>query len=267
MKRLIRSALLGLFLLLPVAAFAADGYVTVDLSLRAGPDISYPLITVLPTGTPISVQGCVDGYSWCDVIADTDRGWVAAQYVAFTYENQPVYINDYGPRLSIPIVTFSVGVYWDSYYRTRPWYRNRGSWISRPPPHYRPLPPRPPGLRPPPPRPPVVRPPPRPRPPTVRPPPRPKPPVTPPPRPKPPVTPPRPRPPTTVPPRPNPPGPGPGNRPGTGQPPPRPGNGNNNGGPPPGSGNGNRPGNPNPPPKPQTRPMPDKSNNNNNGGG
>jgi uncharacterized protein YraI len=267
MKRWIRTTLLGLLCLVPLGAYATDGYVTTDVNLRAGPDTTYPLITVLPQGSGVDVQGCVDGYSWCDVIVGPDRGWISGAYLQFTYENEPVYINDYGPRLGIPIVAFSVGLYWDNYYRSRPWYRNRGYWISRPPPHYRPLPPRPPGVRPPPPRPrpPISgRPPDRPRPPGITPP-RPNPPGN---RPSPgrppnpgndgrPPNPPgngnRPNPPNGN--RPNP--PGNGNRPNPpgniGRPPP-PAGGNGGGGPKPGGGNGDRP-----PPNPgATRPAPQR---------
>jgi uncharacterized protein YraI len=181
MKRLFAFvfALLGLG---AMPAIAADAYTTTRLSLRAGPDSGYPRIRTLAPGTPLAVQGCIEDFLWCDVIAYGDRGWVAGDYLDFEYEGRRVYLPDYGLRIGIPIITFTFGSYWDSYYRTRPWYRQRDRWshwrpVYRPP--HRPRPPiqhRPPSR----PKPPVAQPKPRPpvmRPPATRPPVQPRPPV------------------------------------------------------------------------------------------
>ena len=137
MKRLIRSALASLSLAslslaIPALAHAADGYVTGNVNLRAGPASDYPLIALIPAGTEVDVQGCTDGWEWCDVIAYGNRGWVAGNYVEYEYQDRPVLLPAYGAQIGIPIVTFVIGSYWDNYYRTRPFYRERTRWYRRP---------------------------------------------------------------------------------------------------------------------------------------
>ncbi len=147
MRHRSRFAALALLCLAPLAASASQGYVTGNVNLRAGPDLGYPPIMTVPTGSDIDIQGCLDDYSWCDVIVAGNRGWVVGNYIQYVYEDQRVYVPDYGPRLGIPVVTFVIGTYWGNYYRNRSFYHQRDYWYSRPMPH-RPPPPRP-GYRPP----------------------------------------------------------------------------------------------------------------------
>ncbi|OOG52702.1 hypothetical protein B0E47_15610 [Rhodanobacter sp. B05] len=146
MNRFSRSALASLLLAsmsfaLPALAHAADAYVTGNVNMRAGPDSSYPLIDQLPAGTAVDVQGCTDGWEWCDVISYDNRGWVAGNFIEYLYQDQPVLLPSYGARIGIPIVSFVIGTYWDSYYRSRPFYRQRTVWYQRP--YVRRPPPRP----------------------------------------------------------------------------------------------------------------------------
>jgi len=137
MKHPIRSILAVLSLATasfaaPALAHAAEGYVTGNVNLRAGPDAGYPLISVIPAGTGVEVQGCTEGWEWCDVIAYGNRGWVAGNYVEYVYQDRPVLLPSYGARIGIPIISFSIGTYWDRYYRTRPFYSQRHVWYRRP---------------------------------------------------------------------------------------------------------------------------------------
>ncbi|PWK92685.1 uncharacterized protein YraI [Fulvimonas soli] len=151
MKRSAALAALPLLLALPAAAGAQGiGYVTANVNLRAGPDVGYPRVDTIPAGAAINVQGCIDGWVWCDVLYGGVRGWMAGNYIQYTYDNRPVLLPDYGARIGIPIVSFAIGAYWGSYYRDRPFYRQRDYWYHRPMPHRPPPPPahRPPPVRP-----------------------------------------------------------------------------------------------------------------------
>jgi len=164
-------------LAMPAAAQAQYAQTAGWVNLRAGPARDYPLVASLPPGVAITVQGCIAGYSWCDVIGPAgERGWIYAGKIVYPYTTGNVPVIQYGAVIGIPIVTFVIGSYWGDYYRQRPWYGNMNHWHDHRPPGWRPPPSsRPPGWRPPPPRPrpPSVQPP-RPEPPSVRPPPPPQ---------------------------------------------------------------------------------------------
>jgi uncharacterized protein YraI len=128
MKRILSTAALGLSCFAAASAFAGDGYVTGDVNLRAGPDSSYPSVAMLSAGTSVAIEGCVDGWSWCDVATGDSRGWVAGDFLQEEYEGQRVLVPDYGVRIGIPLISFQFGSYWDSHYRNRSWYGEREQW-------------------------------------------------------------------------------------------------------------------------------------------
>ena len=137
----LRSLLLCAFAaLLPAIAAAQQARAVRAVALRAGPDAQYPFVASFGPGTPLSVQGCTDGYGWCDVIGPNGyRGWVYAGDLAYPYQRREVPVLSYGPVIGIPIVTFALGSYWATHYHHRSWYRDRDRWdgyrpVYRPPP-------------------------------------------------------------------------------------------------------------------------------------
>ena len=162
-------------LMLASVASAQQAVPVKDVNLRAGPDRAYPLVSWIPGGSSVYVNGCLSDYRWCDVTAGYDRGWVYAQNLQYTYQGQPMTIYGNGQSLALPIVSFILGSYWNDNYRNRPFYRNQNQWNSFRPsyrqPNYRPpyQPSREPIYRPQQPRPPFQFQPQRPRPPVVRP--------------------------------------------------------------------------------------------------
>jgi uncharacterized protein YraI len=150
---------------------------TAGVHLRAGPDIFYPAVMILPPGAGVQVFGCMQGFGWCDVQFGLNRGWVDAAFLQAVGPAGPVLIASSPAMVGVPVVTFSFNNYWNTWYGGQPWFARRAFYYNhwnrfpsgRPPPIYRPRPP-PPVFRPPPGRPPSVRPPPQRPPPTTRPP-------------------------------------------------------------------------------------------------
>src|SRR5471032_3303898 len=145
-KQLLQWGCVGFagLLALPGVTFAQQqAYTNSPVNLRAGPAGDYPIVTQLPGGVPVTVMGCISGYTWCDVVVPNLRGWVYAGRLSYPYQGGNVPILTYGTTIGLPIVTFSIGSYWGSYYRNRPWYSQQSHWANRPPPG--PGPGRPPG--------------------------------------------------------------------------------------------------------------------------
>jgi len=94
----------------------------------AGPGSDYPVVARLAPGVGLRINGCLNDYQWCDVSFGPNRGWAYAGDLGYAYQNNRVPVIEYGPRLALPVITFSLGNYWDRYYRGRPWYGERHQW-------------------------------------------------------------------------------------------------------------------------------------------
>jgi uncharacterized protein YraI len=128
MKHILSKTLLSLSILVTASAYAANGYVTENVYLRAGPDPGYPSVAMLDAGTPVAIEGCVNGWSWCDVDAGGNRGWVAGEFLQDDYRGQRVLVPQYGVEIGIPIISFVFATYWQDHYRNRSWYSQRQRW-------------------------------------------------------------------------------------------------------------------------------------------
>ena len=127
-RKLLATSLALAFSALPLAASAAPAYVLSGTQIFAGPGDDYPVVAQLGPGINVNVNGCISDYSWCDVSFGGNRGWVYASDLGYQYRNGRVPIAEYGPSLSLPIISFSLGDYWGRYYRSRPFYHERNTW-------------------------------------------------------------------------------------------------------------------------------------------
>jgi uncharacterized protein YraI len=127
--RLVAAAGLGVLALAATPAFAAavSGFVTANVNERSGPSTSYPPITVIPAGSAITIYGCLSDDSWCDISWNQNRGWMSSNYLQVNYQSRRIPIRGYS---GIPFITFNFGNYWNSHYRSRPFFNQRSKWSN-----------------------------------------------------------------------------------------------------------------------------------------
>ncbi len=129
MRSILTGAALAAALLLPAVAQAAAGFATANVNMRSGPSTAYPAVVVIPYGTSVEIHGCLANANWCDVSFYSGRGWVSGSYLQTSYRSSRVVLApEYYRPLGIPTVTFEIDNYWDRYYRSRPFYRDREVW-------------------------------------------------------------------------------------------------------------------------------------------
>lgn len=127
----IAAPLAAMFFAAPVAAIAQNAIVTDDAALRAGPGFEWPRVAFVPDDARVYIHGCLRGYSWCDVSWRGDRGWIDATNLSYAWNNRYVVVEEWGPRIGLPVIGFSVQDYWTRYYRDRPWWNQRQTWFQR----------------------------------------------------------------------------------------------------------------------------------------
>jgi uncharacterized protein YraI len=119
----IRSTCLAAALaaVLPIAAIAQHhAQPTTTLDVRAGPGEQYPPVTEIPPGTIVTVHGCVNGYSWCDVSGGPERGWVRASQLRYNWRGTPQWLPAVAQQAGIGILAYVLEEYWSRHYPNRP---------------------------------------------------------------------------------------------------------------------------------------------------
>src|SRR5262249_47244939 len=131
MKRIVWATCFAIAAAMPLAAAAEEAFTVQPVDVFAGPSSEFPPVAQLPPNYRVELFGCLGDWSWCDVGFAGDRGWIYAADLVIPYRGSRVTIIEYGPRIHLHIVSFSLMAYWDAHYRSRPFYRERTVWVSR----------------------------------------------------------------------------------------------------------------------------------------
>ncbi len=97
------SATLSAMLLASSAYAQTSATAYTDLNLRAGPDVSYEIIDVIPASQMVAVDGCLEASNWCRVSYGDKNGWASGDYLT-TMVEAPIYANR--QRLAVETVTY-----------------------------------------------------------------------------------------------------------------------------------------------------------------
>ncbi|WP_206454701.1 DUF1236 domain-containing protein [Aurantimonas marina] len=92
---------------LAMPAFAQTAVkATTDLNLRAGPGPNYEIIGMIANEGSATVDGCIEGGSWCKVSVDGKEGWAYSDYLTADMAGEQVVVTTRRQELSVPVTTY-----------------------------------------------------------------------------------------------------------------------------------------------------------------
>jgi uncharacterized protein YraI len=104
-------------------------FVPGPVDLRSGPDESFPIVASIPSKEHMELEGCLQNWTWCDISWNGQRGWVSGHAIEAIYQNKTSYVADIASTANVPVITYNTGTYWDTHYRTAPFYTQREHYI------------------------------------------------------------------------------------------------------------------------------------------
>lgn len=105
----VAAALVGVVMWFQPPINEPAAQVSNGLNLRSAPDPRAERLVVLPVGTTVEVQRCLDDLQWCQVRAGGHSGWVAANYLVATRAGRRVRLAEAGREMGVVIETAQPG--------------------------------------------------------------------------------------------------------------------------------------------------------------
>ncbi|HEY9056891.1 MAG TPA: DUF1236 domain-containing protein [Aurantimonas sp.] len=92
---------------LAMPAFAQTAVkATTDLNVRAGPGPNYEIVGMIANEASATVEGCIEGGSWCKVNVDGKEGWAYSDYLTADMSGEQVVVTTRRQELSVPVATY-----------------------------------------------------------------------------------------------------------------------------------------------------------------
>jgi len=81
MRTLLASAAVLTLGLSGAALAQTPATASTDLNVRSGPGVNYPVVGLIGAGVEVSVVGCIEAISWCEVSTPVGGGWSYGDYL------------------------------------------------------------------------------------------------------------------------------------------------------------------------------------------
>lgn len=95
MRKLIATTTLATLALSGAALADTMATAGTDLNMRSGPGVQHEVIGTIKGGNEVTVKGCIESVSWCEVTYGDKSGWAYGDYLAAKVgeEFKPLYPN------------------------------------------------------------------------------------------------------------------------------------------------------------------------------